>query len=89
MERETAVAEIQQILKMPFPPPSRFPVSFFGGGGPGLGVPDAESGKKKKKKNRKEGGRKKSLDRATTVDIVVDSGRENRSGASPRTHARA
>lgn len=46
LERETAVAEIQQILKMPFPPPLQFPVSFFGKG-PGLGIPDAESGKKK------------------------------------------
>ncbi|KAG5327659.1 MOS1T transposase, partial [Pseudoatta argentina] len=44
MARESTVAEIQQILKMPFPPPSQFPVSFFGGGEPGLGIPDAESG---------------------------------------------
>lgn len=56
--------------------PSAFaiPGIFFGDEGPGLGIPDAESGKKKKKK----GGREKSYSTVQRRWISLCNGRENR-----------
>lgn len=65
VERETAdgggnTADIENALPSAF----AIPGIFFRGEGPGLGIPDAESGKKR--------GRKKLADRATVaVDVVV------------------